>query len=450
MSGKEIDASQSQGLIYNPQADVGINQHYGDRTDTNTGGGDLAGRDVDKRNISQTFNIFVGADSSSATHQQPMQQLAQILGQMGSTDSFRAAYQDSLPTDASISRPDASNYGDMLAQLQEFRRLSEFVVQLAGDRSIPQSIREQLEGWIQQSGQTEPQRQKAATGAHNKLQSYLQIVLTPDLGSNGFLINGWLIPDDSVADMAKRFRSLDLDEDQKGTSCSLEEVPDVLDRFLQLSFKMLKGRFHELTIEVFLPLDYLCADVDQWKLTDSFFDDQFAVGTKHRMVVRSQERLEPRYLFSERMNQWYDNWNRVRHCWQKAPSDEDFEHLQQLTGCNWKQLEYALADKLGLKLTCGLTEAQNRELFRCILKAAAPIAIWTRCDRPHWDQITEMNEILLTEPLSGLSTLVFKKRKDADVADNPEECLGSHLALLWEDPYRLTPDAMAQLIPTGE
>ena len=36
-------------------------------------------------------------------------------------------------------------------------------------------------------------------------------------------------------------------------------------------------------------------------------------------------------------------------------------------------------------------------------------------------------------------------REEADA--DPEDHFGSHLAILWEDPYRLTPDVMVELTP---
>ena len=59
MSGDSIEAQESQGLVNNPQGTV--EQQFGDRTEANTGGGDVAQRDIDKRNI--TINIITGSSS---------------------------------------------------------------------------------------------------------------------------------------------------------------------------------------------------------------------------------------------------------------------------------------------------------------------------------------------------------------------------------------------------
>ena len=66
-------------------------------------------------------------------------------------------------------------------------------------------------------------------------------------------------------------------------------MPEVLDNLLHLSLDHLMGKRYELTIEIFLPLDYLCTAVEDWKIGDLF--DEVPVGTRHRVMVRSCERL---------------------------------------------------------------------------------------------------------------------------------------------------------------
>jgi uncharacterized protein (UPF0147 family) len=450
MGSGAMDARESQGFVNQPQAEV--KQDFGDKQTTNTSGGDAAGGNLDKS--TQIFNQFflLGGNSAGTGVPQLLQLLSQLLGQLKDLNPVRQAYRDALPADAGLSRPEVANYGDMVAQLQEFRRLPEFVQRLVQDEQIPQAIRNQLKDATQQLGQTAEWQQTVVDpkATVKILQSYLQIVLRPDRSANGFVINGWLIPDDSVLDASKRFQPLDIEDQRKGAACQLGEIPAVLDQFLNLSLNHLTGQRYDLTIEIFLPLDYLCTGVDGWKLTDSFFeDDSYVIGTKYRVIVRSHERLEPKYLAS-RLNQWYANWDRVKACGHTVPNGSDFEHLNTLEDCNWKRVANNLTQKLGLKLTCGLIETHKKDLFTAILKAASPIALWARCNCAHWDQVAEMDELLLAGPLMALSEMVWKKRQDADLADQPANHLGSHLALLWEDPYRLTPDALAQLRPPGQ
>jgi len=447
MDDDKIDARKSQGPIVGPQGPV--NQQYGDRQSASTGGGDYAGQNVDKRTF---VNILFGADPIGSISPKFSQDLVATLEQVADGQSVRRAYQETLPPDAEVSRPKATSFEDMVVHLQEFRKLQAFLKRIADAPNVPDAIRQQLDELRQQEGEIgqKAQQQASASDPRPILKSYLQIVLRPNLSSDGLVVNAWLIPDESVHDPVKRYQPLDLNEMQKGSSCQIHEVPQVLNQFLNQALQYLTGQRYELTIEVFLPLDHLCTDVDAWELTDLFFEDEtYLVGTKYSVIVRSQERLDPRYLAS-RWNQWNSNWERVKTRLSSVPNGEDFEHLSQMDACNWKLLVKRLEQKLGLKLTCGLVRTHQKELFTCLLKAASPIAIWPRLDVPEINQVHEIEQLVAAGPLLKLLTTVRKKREEADYAECPASHIGSHLSVLWEDPDRLTPDAVAQLRPPGQ
>ncbi|MFG6100968.1 hypothetical protein U2F10_01865 [Leptothoe sp. EHU-05/26/07-4] len=445
MSQGSTDAQKSQGLIQNPQG--GINQRFGNEQQVDTGGGDSAGGDVDKRSF---INIFIGADAASdGLVPEAMDKLLWILDQYGDGKRVRQAYQSALPADAELSQPRVSQPESMVRQLQEFRRLDQFLDQLLVDTDTPEAIRQQLKEFKSQTDNSDlPTSNISSSGKPEIIQAYLQIVVRPELSSDKLIVNGWLIPNDLEQDSAKRYQPLDLDKAKKGASCEIEEVPKILNRFLNQALEYLTGQRYELTIEVFLPLSYLCANVDSWELTDLFFEDEtYLLGTKYPVIVRSQERLDPRYLAS-RLPQWHSNWDRVTASLASVPTQDAFEHLDQMETCNWKQVGNRLKQKLGLKMTCGLVEAHKKYLFTCILKAASPIAIWPRQDLP--GQCSAINQLVMAGPLSDLREVVRQKREEADCADCPQSHVGSHLAVLWENPNRLTPDAMAQFRTPGQ
>lgn len=388
-------------------------------------------------------NYFImGSESANAQRQQDQQQVGLLLQQLPIA-LIRQAYRDALPVDVDRAGAESIDPMQVVADLQDLRRLPDFVQQVVANPAVPQHIREKLLHTIGQSLKTNAPIVSAPT----LLQSHLLIALRSDSTSGKFRVNGWLIPDDAERNPAKRFRALDIDPSQKGVSCGLDQVPEVLDKLLHLSLEHLMGKRYELTIEIFLPLDYLCTAVDDWKIGDLF--DEVSVGTRHRVVVRSCERLEPKYLAS-RLNQWYANWERVKQVEQANPGQHDFENLSDFCDCNWKRLVNSLTQKLGLKLTCGLVDDHQKDLFTAILKAATPIALWARCDLTHLDQVAEMDTLIMANPLLDLSKAVWRKRQQADEEEAPSLHLGAHLGILWEDPYRLTPDAMMQLMPPGQ
>ena len=138
MSDDSIEAQESQGLVNNPQGDV--EQHFGDRNDINAGGGDVAQRDIDKRNI--TINITTGS-SSTKPQSQLTEKLSKILG--GGIDleaAIDSAYQGALPTDASIQPVQAD---DKISELADRRVLHKFIEILANDRTVSESTRAELQ-----------------------------------------------------------------------------------------------------------------------------------------------------------------------------------------------------------------------------------------------------------------------------------------------------------------
>jgi len=149
------------------------------------------------------------------------------------------------------------------------------------------------------------------------------------------------------------------------------------------------------------------------------------------------------------LSDWYKNWDNVRTVLNNKPSQELFEHLEEMESFNWKILKNNLKEKIGLKVTCALPKARTKELFKAILTATTPIAIWIRCDLPNLDQVVAINKVLTFKPLCHLCESVRETREKAD-AVQMEEHLGFHLALLWENPYRLTPDVMIELKTPGQ
>jgi hypothetical protein len=380
-------------------------------------------------------NYFFNVSADAAEKNNRLSQQLDLLLAGVNPDIVQQAYQKSLPFDASV----WDREGDRRFNSQQ---LSRFVADLIGNELIPQEIRDKLNQTFPQWSESNP----VESIKDSVLEPYLSIIVRLSSIPDRFLVNAWLIPDSTVKDHSQRFHPLDLDESSKGITCDLEQVPALLDKFLDLSLKHLKGQ-DELTIEIFLPMSCLCADVDRWMVADLY--DSIPVGTRYRTVVRSSDRLEERYL-ARRMKSWRDNWERITKAGHLKPNCDDFETLDQFTDCNWKRVANNLSQKLGLKLTCGLASEHKQDLFRAILNAATPIAIWVRCDLPDVDLAVEIDTLITDSHLFGLSAAVLRKRQQADEEEQSEQHLGAHLAMLWEDPGRLTPDVTKWLLSPGQ
>jgi vWA-MoxR associated protein C-terminal domain len=400
----------------------------------------VPGNDNDVRVINTTNNFFLG----EATDIPPLDVLVVILDQIN-LEILQQIYRESLPADARLSmvQPADIDRHQMVSNLQNFRQLPTFIDRLIENDRIPAETRIPLELLnLHRSSGSNP-----VNSSNNRvLESYLSIAIRPSSIPDRFLVNGWLIPDSSIKDNS-RFYPLDLDESDKGIACGLEEIPKILNNFLELGLQQLKSKQHELTIEIFLPMSCLCADVDQWKIDDLYAE--IPVGTRYRTIVRSSDRLDHRYLI-QRWSVWCGNWKRIAKAGNLTPNCDDFETLDRFTDCNWKRVINNLSQKLGLKLTCGLESEHKLDLFRAILNAATPIAIWVRCDLPDLDLAAELDALITDRHLFGLSAAVMRKRQQADEEERSEQHLGAHLAMLWEDPGRLTPDAMEWLLTPGQ
>jgi vWA-MoxR associated protein C-terminal domain len=396
-----------------------------------------------------TNNFYLG----EAKDIPPLDVIVVILDQIN-LEILQQIYRESLPADNRLSmvQPADIDRSQMVSNLQNFRQLPTFIDRLIKNDRIPAETRLAIKLLnLPRSSGSNPVK----SSNNRVLESYLSIAIRPSstpvrvaspLG-NRFFVNGWLIADSSIKDNSQRFYPLDLDESDRGIACGLDEIPKVLNNLLELGLQQLKGKQHELTIEIFLPMSCLCADVDRWKIDDLYAETP--VGTRYRTIVRSSDRLEDRYL-NKRWSDWCGNWDRITKAGHLTPNCNDFETLDRFTDCNWKRVVNNLSQKLGLKLTCGLESEHKLDLFRAILNAATPIAIWVRCDLPDLDLAAELDALITDSHLFGLSAAVMRKRQQADEEERSEQHLGAHLAMLWEDPGRLTPDAMEWLLTPGQ
>jgi vWA-MoxR associated protein C-terminal domain len=385
-----------------------------------------------------TNNFYLG----EAKDIPPLDVIVVLLDQIN-LEVLQQIYRESLPADARLSmvQPADIDRHQMVSNLQDFRQLPTFIDRLIENDRIPAEIRLALKllDFPRSSGSN-----PVKSSNNRVLESYLSIAIRPSSIADRFFVNGWLIADHSIKDKSQRFYQLDLD---KGSVCGLDRIPTVLNNFLESSLQQLKGKRHELTIEIFLPMSCLCADVDRWKIDDLYAETP--VGTRYRTIVRSSDRLEEKYL-TKYWSNWWNNWDRLTEAGHLTPNCNDFETLDRFTDCNWKRVVNNLSQKLGLKLTCGLELEHKLDLFRAILNAATPIAIWVRCDLPDLDLAAELDALITDSHLFGLSAAVMRKRQQADEEERSEHHLGAHLAMLWEDPGRLTPDAMEWLLTPGQ
>jgi len=387
-------------------------------------------------------------------------------------ESIRKAYQDALPPDTNSWNLAEVNMEEILNKLANFRKLFQFFQGLSQDKNLPKEIRKRCKKKASELAfkkQHENVKYSSAiqpfSNQENKLQSYL-IAKIEKLSHNGneFLLNAWLISDyslvkkdlsliinkkDSVLHckyLVSHYKPLlDENEQQTGKICNLNEVSSEFNKFLTKALHLLVGKSYCLTIEFFLPENLMGMEIDCWKIDDPV-DKDMTLGMKYPICLRSLARLELDYLLSN-YSSWRGSWDKVRELLINKPNQDCFETLAEIENFDWRAFQVKLNKKIGLKVTCHHPESMREYLFKAIRGATTPIAIWTRTDIPNLDQVKAIDEILTSQPLCALCESVRQTRQIAGIQTG--EHLGHHLALLWENPYRLTPDIMP-LVPTEQ
>ncbi|WP_267255933.1 VMAP-C domain-containing protein [Nostoc sphaeroides] len=213
---------------------------------------------------------------------------------------------------------------------------------------------------------------------------------------------------------------------QKKYFCK-EEIPGLVNEFVKHSNKYLNNLIETknnltfiLTIEIFLPSKQLIStesEVGRWIIR--YRSNDFPLVTRHSIFVRSSERQTPDYR-DECLNEWRNNWDRVKKLLDNASDIEVFEHLKQLDDDEWSGIVKnfsALGQtqniKIGFMISCLIPESKQEDLFNALDNAAVPIALWTRYDTTnldHSDRIRRIDDLLKSCPLRYLPKYIHEQQ----------------------------------------
>jgi Effector-associated domain 10 len=206
---QQWDRESIEALVKTIQDNGGINQ--------NTQGGDAAAGNIDK---STNIFFFLGADFKDNS-----QELLRDLDFSGiSQENIQQAYEDSLPPYADDWGLPGNEIDQKLLSLKQFERLPDFFDRLVRDENLSPETRDRLQSISQQlalkkSPETTKNRASPDSGIDRVelLKSYLVATLVPDdIDSDRYLLNAWLIADDSVQELSKFQSLLNPDEQQQG------------------------------------------------------------------------------------------------------------------------------------------------------------------------------------------------------------------------------------------
>ncbi|MFB2837793.1 effector-associated domain EAD1-containing protein [Floridanema evergladense] len=350
--------------------------------------------------------------------------------------------------------------------LKEYKKKSqgmpyiiEFVMALQRTKELQATTHQALFRWLKQ---VHPEYPVSSNNADNqnikKLQGHLLIfVRVPITSSTEFLVQTFLCiktigNDDSVVET--KFIDLPINNEQgsqRGIFCNLSQIEENLLKWEEEIRKKLDdhaekmGCWYDLTIEFFLPYDYLATPVEQWKVNKAPIQRKRRdpVGKKHQVVVRSVDRLDDSELF----NQLLKTWQHAAQILEKNPTPEmiqaKIEQLDCPVGCDWDALTRSLKinQQIALKLTCAMPNCTTsngstnlERLFESILEGGTPIVLWSRqCNLSDDNVVFQMDGLLTLETLCNLDNLLEQvKTKRIEAGD--DRSLGHHLAILCDEP----------------
>ncbi len=133
-----------------------------------TQSGDAAARDINKGNSYEncTFIQLLAKDSNFGNRSQ--ESLKYLDFSDIPQESIQQAYQDALPPDASVWNSEANNIKNILQELEQFRRSSDFFNRLIQNETIPLEIRNKLSNFAEDRQQLEELLEKEAETSKQK------------------------------------------------------------------------------------------------------------------------------------------------------------------------------------------------------------------------------------------------------------------------------------------
>lgn len=271
--------------------------------------------------------------------------------------------------------------------------------------------------------------------------SHLLVQLRPqETDAHTFLVRAWLALDHTGNGNYNDIKPVEFDDSQE-FFCTLEGLSTILDTLVSNSHNFIWNTETDLFIYFFVPRELLNHAIEHCEIRDAF-DIPIRIGTKYTVVIRSFERLSPRYIIRI-WNDWKQSWDRLI----KLPE----KTMETIWFCDQEKSEHTSlrARLIRKKIAClVLTFAptlspDRRDVFAAILGVGTPVALWPRqCIMEPAHIQEEFKTLVRLEHMYRLPKLVQDKRSEADGAVQAH--FGQHLTLLWEDPYLLPPDVFPE------
>lgn len=323
------------------------------------------------------------------------------------------------------------------------------LVELAKRNSTPEllDLTSRLADWFHNAslrlgvdaGAIENLKARVELETRQRRELHLVLVLNKGAGDR-YLIRAWRVlvrlgKDHWVDEDARQL-------DVKDQTYGVDEMPALVDEMVSQLLGDLERSDNELTVELFVPLELLLCDADQWPLDLGIGTS--LLGVHWRVVVRSLERA---YNGRSQLihTKWQDNWRRLH----SSPSPAPWRCTQADMTPDGAGIRYPIDEPPCVALF--FTPLRNESgggysVLRKLMLAGVPVAVWPRKDQfegPRLGQV--LNELVASNPVAACwREAVRQYRKEAEQTPDREGHPGAHLTVLWDDPFKLLPDALGK------
>src|SRR6478672_1415296 len=205
--------------------------------------------------------------------------------------------------------------------LEQHSILLTFVERLSKESKLDNSIKEQLNKWLQnidpkfnsQGSELEQPSLRVSTQlTPGPLQAYLMIAVNSEKSKTKVRVIASLLCISPTGVRKEIPLHLNPESNERGVLRSRKKLPQTVAQFIENSIadnlsipeNLLGCAYYALTIELFLPIDYLCEPVDLWDIKDDF-GNQVYLGSQYRLVVRSYDRVIKPGLKNAFSESWY-------------------------------------------------------------------------------------------------------------------------------------------------
>jgi hypothetical protein len=244
---------------------------------------------------------------------------------------------------------------------------------------------------------------------------------------------------------------LNLESIERGILTTTKKLPQIVAQFIQHSISselvhpenLLGCGYYVLTIELFLPIRYLCEPIDQWEIKGDF-DNPVSLGSKYRLVVRSYDRVIKPQLRNDFAKAWYWRKEWLEQNPEPTALDDRICHLTEIDCIRMGTFREMLKEKIGIKITCPLPESETEMLkfLQAMLESGVSIGTWTRSR----EQLTSNSEVEVNQCWSSdlilnhgefLERVRTMRASAFDDRESPEQHWGGHFTVLWDDLERM-------------